>query len=123
MKHRILLGAALLSLATFAQADTLCQQKEQAIQHQIDIASQHNNSHRVSGLKRALSESQAHCSDESLKKSHQDKINQHQQKVAEREQELKQEQAEGSDPEKIAKRERKLADAQRELKEVQAAPY
>ncbi|MEN5017028.1 DUF1090 domain-containing protein [Erwinia sp. Eh17-17] len=123
MKYHIILGVSLLTLATFAQADTLCRQKEQSIQHEIDMARQHDNQRRVNGLERALTETRASCSDAALKQAHQEKIKQHEKKVAEREQELKQEKAEGDDREKIAKREKKLAEAQHELKEVQAAPY
>lgn len=123
MKNHFILGASLLMFATFSQADTLCQQKEQSIQHEIDMAKKHDNQRRVNGLERALTETHANCSDVSLKTAHQDKIRQHEKKVAEREQELKQEKAEGNDREKIAKREQKLADARHELKEVQAAPW
>lgn len=123
MKNHFILGASLLMFATFSPADTLCQQKEQSIQHEIDMAKKHDNQRRVNGLERALTETHANCSDVSLKAAHQDKIRQHEKKVAEREQELKQEKAEGNDREKIAKREQKLADARHELKEVQAAPW
>lgn len=123
MKHRVIFGISLLTLATFVQADTLCQQKEQSIQKEIDIAQKHQNQRRVNGLERALTETRANCSDAGLKQAHQEKIQQHEKKVTEREQELKQEKAKGDDREKIAKREKKLAEAQHELKEVQAAPY
>lgn len=123
MTTRPILAAVLFSLACSAQAAGLCQQKEQAIQHEIEIARQHDNPRRVSGLERALTETRANCSDASVRAAHQQKIKEHQQKVVEREQELKQEQAEGGDRQKIAKREKKLAEAQRELKDVQAAPY
>ena len=103
MKYHIILGVSLLTLATFAQADTLCRQKEQSIQHEIDMARQHDNQRRVNGLERALTETRANCSDAALKQAHQEKIKQHEKKVAEREQELKQEKAEGDDREKIAK--------------------
>ncbi|WP_455819744.1 DUF1090 domain-containing protein [Pseudomonas cerasi] len=123
MKHQIIFGISLLTLATFAQADTLCQQKENAIQHEIDIAKKHDNQRRVNGLERALTETRANCSDAGLKEAHQEKIKEHEKKVTERERELKQEKAEGNDRDKIAKREKKLAEAHHELKEVQAAPY
>lgn len=124
MKHQLILGLSLFTLATFAQAEnTLCQQKVQSIQQEIDFAKKHNNPRRVTGLERALTETRANCSDAGLKEAHQEKIKQHEKKVAEREQELKQEKAEGNDTKKIAKREKKLAEAQHELKEVQAAPY
>lgn len=123
MKYRLTLAASLLAVTSLAQAGPLCQQKEQAIQQQIDFARQHDNQRQVNGLERALTETRAHCSDEDVRKSHQEKIQKHQKKVIEREQELQQERNEGGDSKKIAKREKKLADAQRELKEVQAAPY
>ncbi|VTT27645.1 periplasmic protein YqjC [Klebsiella pneumoniae] len=122
MTYRIILGASLLALATFSQAASLCEQKEQSIQHEIDLAQKHDNQRRVTGLERALTETRATCSDASLRDARQEKIKQHQQKVAERAQELKQV-ADGDDQEKIAKREKKLAEAQHELNEVQAAPY
>lgn len=123
MKHQIIFGLSLLTLASFAQADTLCQQKEQSIQQEIEMAKKHDNQRRVNGLERALTETHANCSDAGLNEAHQQKIKQHENKVTEREQELKQEKAEGNDRDKIAKREKKLAEAQHELKEVQAAPY
>lgn len=123
MKYKFILAASLLTLTTFAQAESLCQQKEQAIQREIDFARKHDNTHKVSGLERALTEVREHCTDERLKQEHQEKIQKHQQKVTERERELQQERDKGDDSKKIAKREKKLADAQRELKEVQAAPY
>lgn len=123
MKYRLTLALSLLTVTTLAQAGPLCQQKEQAIQKEIDFARQHNNQRQINGLERALTETRANCSDESVRKAHQEKIQQHQKKVAEREHELQQERDKGGDSKKIAKREKKLADAQRELKEVQAAPY
>ncbi|MBV4368125.1 DUF1090 domain-containing protein [Erwinia sp. BNK-24-b] len=124
MRYRTILGISLLSLTTFAQAaESLCLQKEQDIQHEIELARQHDNQRRVTGLERALTEARAGCTDDKLKTRHQEKIKEQQQKVEERQKELSQEKADGNDKEKIAKRERKLAEAQRELKEVQAAPY
>lgn len=124
MKFLAIPAFTLLTLTSFAQAaDSLCLQKEQDTQHEIDIARQHNNQRRVNGLERALTEARAGCSDEKLKTLHQQKIKQHQQKVAERQQELEKEKAEGDDSKKIAKREAKLAEAKHELQEVIAAPY
>ena len=124
MRYRTILGLSLFSLTTFAQAaDSLCLQKEQEIQHEIELARQHDNQRRVTGLERALTEARAGCTDDKLKAHHQEKIKEQQQKVAERQKELDQERADGDDKEKIAKRERKLAEAKRELKEAQAAPY
>ena len=104
-------------------AESLCQQKEQDIQHEIAMAKQHNNQRRVNGLERALTEVRANCSDKELKASHQTRIKAQREKVAERERELKEERQEGDDKEKIAKRERKLEEARQELKKLQAEPY
>ncbi len=123
MNTRIILFAGLLTLATGAQAATLCQQKEQAISRELDIARQHNNAHQVAGLSRALSETQANCNDDALKRSHQQKIQRLKQKVTERKQELAEEQNRGSDAKRIAKRQKKLAEAERKLHEQQNAPY
>lgn len=124
MKHQLLLGLALFTLSgSLMAADSLCQQKEQDIQHEIAMAKQHNNQRRVNGLERALTEVRANCSDNKLKASHQARIKAQREKVAERERELKEERQEGDDKEKIAKRERKLEEARQELKKLQAEPY
>lgn len=120
---QVIFGASLLSLGTFAHAGSLCQQKEQNVQNEIEIAQKHDNKHRVSGLQQALSEIRANCNDANLIKTHQEKIRQHEQKVSERERELQQEKAKGGNGNKIKKREKKLEEARNELKEVQAAPY
>lgn len=124
MNYHIIPGITLLTLTSLSQAaDSLCLQKEQNIQHEIDIARQHNNQRRVNGLVRALTEARAGCSDEKLRMLHQQKIKQHQQKVAERQKELDQERAKSTNARKIAKREEKLAEAKHELQEIQSAPY
>jgi len=104
-------------------AQSLCQQKEQDIQREIEMAQKHNNQRRVNGLERALTEVRAGCTDKKLKASHLEKINAQKEKVAERERELKEERDEGHDKDKIAKRERKLEEARQELKKLQAEPY
>ncbi|POW58989.1 DUF1090 domain-containing protein [Candidatus Pantoea alvi] len=124
MKHQLLLGLALFSLSgSLMAAESLCQQKEQDIQHEIAMAKQHNNQRRVNGLERALTEVRANCSDNKLKASHQARIKAQQEKVAERERELKEERQDGDDRDKIAKCERKLEEARQELKKLQAEPY
>ncbi|MGG6100890.1 DUF1090 domain-containing protein [Pantoea allii] len=124
MKHKLLLGMALFSLSgSLMAAQSLCQQKEQDIQREIEMAQKHNNQRRVNGLERALTEVRAGCTDKKLKASHLEKINAQKQKVAERERELKEERDEGHDKDKIAKREHKLEEARQELKKLQAEPY
>jgi len=124
MKYDLLLGMALLSLSgSLLAAESLCQQKEQDIQREIEVAQKHNNQRRVNGLERALTEVRADCTDKKLEAAHLERINAQKQKVAEREHELREERDEGHDKDKIAKREQKLDDARRELKKLQAEPY
>ncbi|AWQ21137.1 Protein YqjC [Pantoea ananatis] len=124
MKHTLLLGITLFSLSgSLMAAQSLCQQKEQDIQREIEMAQKHNNQRRVNGLERALTEVRAGCTDKKLKASHLEKINAQKEKVAERERELKEERDESHDKDKIAKRERKLEEARQELKKLQAEPY
>ncbi|OWS76941.1 hypothetical protein CBW22_04555 [Pantoea sp. VS1] len=124
MKQQLLLGAILFSLSgSLLAAESLCQQKQQDIQREIEMAKQHDNQRRVTGLERALTEVRANCTDEKLKSAHAERIEAQQHKVAERERELQQERQEGKDQEKIGKRERKLEEARQELKKLQAEPY
>lgn len=104
-------------------AESLCQQKEQDIKLEIDVAQKHNNQRRVNGLERALTEVRANCTDKKLEAAHLERINTQKQKVAERERELKEERQDGDDKEKIVKREEKLEEARHELKKLQAEPY
>ncbi|WP_312239461.1 DUF1090 domain-containing protein [Pantoea sp.] len=123
-KGYLALSFALLSFsASTLAADSLCQQKERDIQHEIALAKQHDNQRRVNGLERALTEVRASCTDGKLQAAHQERIKAQQQKVAEREHELKEERQEGDDREKVAKRERKLEEARQALKKLQAEPY
>lgn len=124
MKYYSLLAASLLMLAGPAlAAESLCQQKADAIQHEIDLAKKHNNQRRVNGLERALTEAKSSCTDEKLRKAHQEKIAAEREKVKEREHELAEERNKGSDHQKIEKRERKLAEAREALKKQEAAPW
>lgn len=112
-----------LFLSTFASfsiaAEGGCAAKEQEIQQQIDYATQHGNSQRVAGLKTALDEVQAHCTDAGLQAERQKKIEEKQHKVSERRQELKEAQQTGK-LDKITKKQQKLAEAEAELKQAQA---
>lgn len=66
-------GSGPFSLSTASFANSLCQEKEQDIQREISYAEKHNNQHRVEGLKKALSEVKANCSDSKLRADHQKK--------------------------------------------------
>ncbi len=122
MKYRITLALALFSLSTASFANSLCQEKEQEIQREISFAEKHNNQNRIDGLKKALSEVKANCTDSKLRADHQKKIAEQKDEIAERRQDL-QEAKEKGDADKIAKRERKLKEAQDDLKALEARDY
>ncbi|MEH2920544.1 DUF1090 domain-containing protein [Samsonia erythrinae] len=104
------------ALANAASQVETCQQKALDIQRQIDEARQHDNQHRIDGLKKALNGVETHCTDAGLVEKRQDEIAQKRQKVIERQQELDESRQKGDDAEKIRKRERKLAEAEQELR-------
>ncbi|TLV10600.1 DUF1090 domain-containing protein [Klebsiella indica] len=122
MKHRVALILVLTSLSASAFAISPCQEKEQDIQREISYAEKHHNQNRIDGLKRALSEVRANCSDSKLKAEHQRKIAKQQAEIAERQNDLREAKQKG-DADKINKRQRKLDEAQRELKTLQSREY
>lgn len=122
MRYVTTLTLTLLLLAPTVQARSLCGEKEQDIQREINHAEQHNNPHRVAGLTTALNALRAHCTDSKLIAEHQDKITQQKAKVAERQTELDKARRKG-DAEKVIKRERKLAEAEYQLKSLEARQY
>ena len=116
LRHSLLLLLPLCTLPAFASAaEGGCAAKAQDIQQQIDYATQHGNTHRVDGLKKALSEVQTHCTEAGLQAERQKNIAEKQRKVDERRQELKEAQQTGK-LDKVAKKQQKLAEAQAELK-------
>ena len=122
MKYRIVLALALASLSASAAATSLCQEKEQDIQREIGYAEKHNNQNRIDGLKKALSEVQAHCTDSKLRADHQEKIAEQKDEIREREHDLREAKQSG-DAEKVAKREHKLQDAKKELNALESRAY
>ncbi len=122
MKYRIAFAITLFALSASSYANTLCQEKERDIQREINYAEKHNNQNRINGLKKALSEVQANCTDSKLRAEHQKKIAEQKEEIAERKKDLAEAQQKG-DAEKITKRERKLAEAQSELKALEARDY
>lgn len=118
--HTLLLAIPLCTLPALSFAvEGGCVTKAHNIQQQIDYATQHGNTQRVDGLKKALSEVQAHCTEASLQADRQKKIEVKQSKVTERQQELKAAQQSGN-PDKVAKKQLKLTQAEAELKQAQA---
>ena len=122
MKYRITLALALLSLSSASFATSLCQEKENDIQREISYAEKHNNQHRINGLKKALSEVKANCTDDELRADHKKKIDKQKDEIAERRHDLEEAKEKG-DADKIAKREKKLKEAQEELKALESRDY
>ncbi|MBM3070059.1 DUF1090 domain-containing protein [Enterobacter sp. RHBSTW-00994] len=122
MKYRIALALTLFSLSTASFASSLCMEKEKDIQREITYAEKHNNQNRINGLKKALSEVKANCSDSELRANHQKKIAAQKAEVTERRHDL-QEAKEKGDADKITKREKKLKEAQEELNALESRDY
>lgn len=122
MKYRIVIALALVSLSAGAWAVSPCQEKAQNIQREISYAEKHHNQNRINGLKKALNEVNAHCSDRQVLADHQKKIARQKDEVTERRQELNEAKQKG-DADKIDKRERKLKEAQDELKALESRDY
>ena len=122
MKYRIALALTLFSLSTASFASSLCMEKEKDIQREITYAEKHNNQNRINGLKKALSEVKANCSDSELRANHQKKIAAQKAEVTERRHDH-QEAKEKGDADKITKREKKLKEAQEELNALESRDY
>ncbi|WP_346826301.1 DUF1090 domain-containing protein [Serratia inhibens] len=120
LRHSLLLALPLCALPALSfAAEGGCAAKAQNIQQQIDYATQHGNHNRITGLKKALSEVQANCTEAGLQADRQKKIEEKRSKVAERQQELKEAQQTGN-LDKVAKKQKKLTEAQAELEQAQA---
>ncbi|WP_088743332.1 DUF1090 domain-containing protein [Cobetia sp. QF-1] len=120
--HFISLGLVAFSFSAFADSQELvsgCQDKANSIKKQIEYANEHSNTHKVEGLKKALTAVETSCDEESLLKDRKDKIKEKEEKVEERRDELEEALSEG-DSDKISKRERKLTEAQKALSEVKS---
>lgn len=117
----------MLSAGAFnaAHAAESCADKSAALQKEISIAQQYGNTQKVAGLKKALAEVKAHCTNGSVLADAQKKVSKLEKKVADKrddvsevQADLKQAQAKG-DQKKIAKYQKKLAEKQADLREVQ----
>lgn len=102
----LVLGA---SFSTMANAAYDCNAKRAAIEYQIQQAEKYGNYNRVAGLKRALSEVNAHCTNGSVLQDAQKKVTKLEQKLADKQKDvqeikadLREAQAKG-DAKKVAK--------------------
>ena len=90
-----------------------CAAKFCHIENDIAAAQAQNNTRREAGLRKALAEAKANCSDSRLQSQREADVRDKQAKVAERESELKQARAKGKQ-DKIDKAQRKLDEAKSE---------
>ncbi|MEB6337398.1 DUF1090 domain-containing protein [Serratia rhizosphaerae] len=118
------LGVGFSSMASAGGYD--CNAKRAAIEYQIQQAEKYGNYHRIAGLKRALNELNAHCTNGSLIKDAQKKVEKLERKLADKQQDvreikgdLREAQAKG-DARKVAKYQRKLQEKQSDMREVAA---
>ena len=114
LSKTILTYLLVLTPALSAQAATGCEAKRQDIQQQLDYAHKMGNNYRINGLEKALSELNAHCTDERLHAGREAKVKEKELEVKERRQDLEKAQTDGR-TEKIAKKQRKLEEAQDKL--------
>ena len=115
----VVVAVALLACSTHALAQTGgCDAKRQEIEQELAYAKAHGNANRVKGLETALDNMKANCTDASLRKSSQRKVDAAKKKVAEREADLQKAQADGKSPKKVADRQRKLDEAHADLEKA-----
>lgn len=117
VKPVTLLTLLLLSTTSHANELTGCAAKEQQINTQLSYAEKHGNTQRLKGLKIALQEVTANCTDESLKAERMEKIAEHEEEVAQRKQDLIEAKNSGK-LDKVDKKQRKLQQAMDELQEA-----
>ncbi len=108
-----LLGALPAQAAADCSAQRGCAAKFCQIENDIAAAQAQNNSRREAGLRKALAEAKANCTDSRLQSQREADVREKQSKVAERQQELKEARAKGKQ-DKIDKAQRKLQEAQAE---------
>lgn len=108
-----LVGFAPAQAATDCSAQRGCAAKFCEIENDIAAAQAQNNTRREAGLRKALAEARAHCTDGRLQSQREADVREKQTKVSEREQELKEARAKGKQ-DKIDKAQRKLEEAQSE---------
>lgn len=104
-------GAMPVQAATDCSAQRGCAAKFCEIENDIAAAQAQNNTRREAGLKKALAEARANCTDSRLQSQREADVREKQAKVSEREQELKEARAKGKQ-DKIDKAQRKLEEAQ-----------
>lgn len=123
---KLLMALALTTVAvTTAQAAESCASKRAALEKEISVAQQFGNAYKVAGLKKALAEVNARCTNASVLSDARKEVSKLEKKLAEKrsdvsevQADLKKAQAKG-DTKKVAKYQRKLAEIKADLNEIQ----
>ncbi|HHZ8254964.1 TPA: DUF1090 domain-containing protein [Escherichia coli] len=111
-----------LSIQSHAASPTGCDAKKQEVENQISYAREHNNTHQIAGLQKALREIEMHCTDPQLLKQRQLKVAEKEQKVSEHQAELKRAKETGN-PKKMAQKQKKLERSLEELHDAENTLY
>jgi chromosome segregation ATPase len=127
MKKLITALAVIASIGAMAsaQAAESCASKASALEKEIRIAQQYGNTYKVAGLKKALAEVKAHCTNSSVLADAQKEVSKLEKKLAEKREDIADVQADlreaqrKGDAKKIAKYKSKLAEKQADLREIQ----
>lgn len=109
----VLFGSLPAQAAADCSALRGCGAKFCAIENDIAAAQAQNNTRREAGLRKALAEAKANCTDTRLQSQREAEVREKQSDVSEREQELKEARAKGKQ-DKIDKAQRKLDEARAE---------
>lgn len=115
----MLVSASIVPKVALAEL-TGCAAKKDAIQKEMDYAKANGNSYHLSGLEKAYSEVEMHCTDASLKAEREANVSKKERKVADAKQDLAEAQASGRS-DKIMKKTDKLEKAEDELTAAKAA--
>lgn len=123
MKHNNLLLVFPMALLTFSglthsASPAGCEAKKLEIENKIAYAREHNNSHHIDGLQKALHETESQCTEQQLLEQRNRKMEEKNQKVAECQAELEQARETGN-PKKMAQKQKKLDRAREELQDAQ----
>jgi hypothetical protein len=122
MKYLITTALILTSLSSFANeaapAANPCEAKQAEIRKELEMAKQHGNKDKISGLETALAENTKNCTPAKLDAKQDEKTKRLQEKVDKRAEELKKAEASGK-TKKIEKAKKKLEQAEQALKAAQ----
>jgi peptidoglycan hydrolase CwlO-like protein len=113
-----------VGFASTASAANDCNAKRAAIENQIKQAEKYGNYNKIAGLKRALSEVNAHCTSGSVLQDAQKKVSKLESKLRDKQDDVREVQADlrqaqaSGDAKKVAKYQRKLQEKQADVNQI-----